>query len=61
MIADRVFSMDVTAQLIPTDQNTAWGGVAGKQYGVVANLGTNSGEGLDFIIGQIYGEILCGV
>ncbi|KAF8141387.1 acid protease [Boletus edulis] len=55
-IADRVFSMDVAAQLIPTDQNTAWGGVSGKQYGVVANLGSNSGEGLDFIIGQKFME-----
>ena len=55
-IAGRVFSLDVAAQLIPTSQNTAWGGVAGKQYGVVANLGTNSGEGLDFIIGQKFME-----
>lgn len=55
-IAGRVFVMDVAAQLIPTDQNIAWGGVAGKQYGVVANLGTNSGEGLDFIIGQKFME-----
>ncbi|KAG6381803.1 acid protease [Boletus reticuloceps] len=55
-IADQVFSMDVAAQLIPTDQNTAWGGVSGKQYGVVANLGSNSGEGLDFIIGQKFME-----
>lgn len=56
LIAGRVFTMDVAAQLIPTDQNEAWGGVAGKQYGVVANLGTNSGEGLDFIIGQKFLE-----
>ena len=55
-IAGTVFSMDVAAQLIPTSQNVAWGGVAGKQYGVVANLGSNSGEGLDFIIGQKFME-----
>ena len=55
-IADRMFTMDVAAQLIPTDQNIAWGGVAGKQYGVVSNLGTDSGEGLDFIIGQKFME-----
>ncbi|KIJ65377.1 hypothetical protein HYDPIDRAFT_110424 [Hydnomerulius pinastri MD-312] len=55
-IGGTVFSMDVAAQLIPTDQNTAWGGVASKQYGVVANLGSNSGEGLDFIIGQKFME-----
>ena len=39
MIADRVFTMDVAAQLVPTVQNTVWGGVGGKQYGVVASLG----------------------
>ncbi|KAH7917858.1 acid protease [Leucogyrophana mollusca] len=55
-IGGTVFSMDVAAQLIPEDQNTAWGGEAGKQYGVVANLGSNSGEGLDFIMGQKFME-----
>lgn len=55
-IGDTIFSMDVAVQLIPTDQNEAWGGVAGKQYGVVANLGTLSGQGLDFIIGQKFME-----
>ncbi|KAG6381825.1 hypothetical protein JVT61DRAFT_434 [Boletus reticuloceps] len=30
VIADRVFTMDVAAQLIPTDKNNAWGGVTGK-------------------------------
>lgn len=55
-IGGQVFSMDVAAQLIPTDQNTAYGGVAGKQYGVVSNTGSNSGEGLDFTIGQKFME-----
>ncbi|KAG9313431.1 acid protease [Chiua virens] len=41
-IAGRAFAMTPTAQLIPTDQSTAWGGVAGKQYGVVGNLGSLS-------------------
>lgn len=50
-IADRMFTMDRAAQLFPKDQNTAIGGVAGTQYGVVTKLGSNSGEGLDFIIG----------
>lgn len=54
--ADHVFFMDVAAQLIPTDQNTAWGGVAGKQYGVVNKLGANSGQGLDFVLGMTYME-----
>ncbi|KIK92610.1 hypothetical protein PAXRUDRAFT_146921 [Paxillus rubicundulus Ve08.2h10] len=51
-----VFSMDVAAQLIPTDQNTIWGGVESKHYGVLGNLGDPSGEGLDFIIGQKFIE-----
>ncbi|KAG8221143.1 acid protease [Butyriboletus roseoflavus] len=55
-IANRVFTMDVAAQLIPTDQNIAWGGVAGKQYGVVTKLGSDSGQGFDFIIGQKFME-----
>lgn len=55
-IGGTVFSMTVAAQLIPQDQNTAWGGVANKQYGVVSSLGSPSGEGLDFIIGQKFME-----
>ncbi|OJA14484.1 hypothetical protein AZE42_06067 [Rhizopogon vesiculosus] len=55
-VGGTVFSMDAAAQLIPTDQNTAWGLSANKQYGVVSYLGTNSGEGLDFIIGQKFME-----
>lgn len=56
VIAGRAFTMDVAAQLIPTDQNIAWGGVAGKQYGVVASMGSNSGKGFDFVIGQKFME-----
>ena len=56
-IGGTVFSMDAAAQLIPTDQNTAWGLSKNKQYGVVSYLGTNSGEGLDFILGQKFMEM----
>ncbi|KAG1718675.1 acid protease [Suillus paluster] len=55
-VGGTVFSLDAAAQLIPTDQNTAWGLSANKQYGIVSYLGTNSGEGLDFIIGQKFME-----
>jgi hypothetical protein len=55
-IGGTVFSMDAAAQLIPIDQNTEWGLSANKQYGVVSYMGTNSGEGLDFIIGQKFME-----
>ena len=50
--------MDVAAQLIPTDQNRARGGVPGKQYGVVGKLGWDnlsaSGTGYDLILGMSF-------
>ncbi|KAG0704563.1 acid protease [Suillus ampliporus] len=55
-ICGTTFSMDTAAQLVPLDQNTAWGTPAGVQYGIVSNLGSNSGEGFDFIIGQKFME-----
>ena len=55
-IGDRVFSLDVAAQLIPTDENTAIGGDPGKHYGVISNTKTTSGGGLDFILGQRFLE-----
>lgn len=55
-IGGHVFSLDKAAQLIPLDQNTFWGGQTGVQYGTVCNLGTGSGAGLDFIIGQKFME-----
>ena len=55
-IAGETFTMDATAQLIPMDQNTAWGGDPGKQYGVVTQLGKDSGRGLDFVFGVKYLE-----
>jgi cathepsin E len=36
--------------------NTFIGGVAGDFYLIVGDLGTNSGEGLDFINGQTFLE-----
>jgi len=56
-IGGTVFSLDAAAQLIPMDQNTEWGLSANKQYGIVSYLGTNSGEGLDFILGQKFMEM----
>ncbi|KIK41818.1 hypothetical protein CY34DRAFT_12798 [Suillus luteus UH-Slu-Lm8-n1] len=55
-IGGHVFSLDTAAQLIPLDQNTVWGGQTGVQYGTVTSLGTDSGAGLDFIIGQKFME-----
>ncbi|PCH34945.1 acid protease [Wolfiporia cocos MD-104 SS10] len=50
------YVLDPTAQLLPQDQNTAWGGKPGLQYGYIGPLGSNSGEGFDFIIGQKFME-----
>ena len=50
-IGDRVFTMDVAAQLIPKARNTAYCGDPKKQYGVVGKLGEPSGQGLDFTLG----------
>jgi len=55
-IGGTVFSMDAAAQLIPTDQNAAWGLSKNKQYGIVSHMGTTSGAGSDFVIGQKFME-----
>lgn len=55
-ISGHSFIMDVAAQLIPADQNEFWGGDASKRYGVLANLGSNSGGGFDFVLGQKFLE-----
>lgn len=55
VIGDSVLVMDVAAQLVPQDENLVWGGVAGKQYGVVGEYDKLKG-GLDFILGQKFME-----
>ncbi|KAG2143546.1 acid protease [Suillus bovinus] len=55
-IGGTVFSLDAAAQLIPINQNAAWSLSTSLRYGIVSNLGANSGEGLDFIIGQKFME-----
>ena len=56
VIGDMNFTLDVAAQLVLPSQNTAWGGVPGKQYGVASPLGSSSGIGLDFVIGMLVME-----
>lgn len=56
-VSDRFLSqstleLTANAQLWPRTLNTAIGGTAGNLYLIVANLGTPSGEGLDFINGM---------
>ncbi|KAJ8595582.1 hypothetical protein M405DRAFT_727739, partial [Rhizopogon salebrosus TDB-379] len=55
-IGGTVFTMDVAAQLIPIDQNSAWTGNPGVQYGTVGPMGYSSGQGLDVILGQKFLE-----
>lgn len=56
VIGDRVFTLDVAAQLFPKYQDVALGGVAGKQYGTIGNMGNSSVPGLAFVLGQKFVE-----
>lgn len=53
---DQPFTLNAEAQLLPVDQNTAWGAEPHLQYGYIGPIGSPSGEGLDFIIGQKFME-----
>ncbi|KAG1751906.1 aspartic peptidase domain-containing protein, partial [Suillus lakei] len=55
-IGGTVFIMDVSAQLVPIDQDSAWGINPGVQYGTIGPSGYQSGQGLDFILGQMFLE-----
>lgn len=55
-INGRAFSMDTAAQLIPLNENAIWGIETGVQYGVITQLGADSGRGSDFILGQKFME-----
>jgi cathepsin E len=50
------FSLSANAQLFPRSLNTDIGGTADSIFGVVNDLGTPSGEGLDFVNGQSFLE-----
>ncbi|EJD51801.1 family A1 protease [Auricularia subglabra TFB-10046 SS5] len=52
VIAGRTFALTPNAQLWPRSLNVDIGGDADAFYGIVNDLGTKSGEGLDFILGQ---------
>ena len=52
LIFDQVpFELTRNAQIWPRSQNAVIGGVASRIYLVVADLGSPSGEGFDFILG----------
>ncbi|KAF8528492.1 acid protease [Hysterangium stoloniferum] len=56
VIGGRSFEFTANAQAWPRSLNTLIGGVSGSVYLIVGDLGTPSGEGLDFINGQTFLE-----
>ena len=50
------FELTANAQIWPRALNTDIGGVAGQIYLIVSNIGTPSGQGLDFILGMAFLE-----
>ena len=50
------YTLTANAQLFPRSLNTLIGGAASNIYLIVANLGTPSGQGLDFINGYAFLE-----
>ncbi|KAG0323565.1 hypothetical protein BG000_002582 [Podila horticola] len=50
------FELTANAQIWPRSLNTNIGGTAGNIYLIVQDIGTNSGSGLDFILGQAFIE-----
>ena len=50
-IGDVTFEVPVGLYRWPADQNTAVGGDANKCYLAVGDIGSPSGQGLDFILG----------
>ncbi|KAI0767716.1 aspartic proteinase precursor [Fomes fomentarius] len=55
-IGDNTYELTPNAQIWPRALNTAIGGEEDAVYSIVADLGSNSGEGLDFIDGFAFLE-----
>ncbi|KAI0253244.1 aspartic protease [Lactifluus subvellereus] len=55
-IGDTTFELTPNAQIWPRTLNSAIGGTAGSIYLVVSDIGTPSGQGLDFINGYTFLE-----
>jgi len=56
VIGGTTFALSANAQIFPRALNTQIGGSASSIYLITADLGTNSGEGLDFINGYAFLE-----
>ena len=50
------FELTPNAQIWPRNFNADVGGIAGKIYLIVSDIGTKSGSGMDFILGQAFLE-----
>ena len=55
-IGDVKYEMTPNAQIWPRDLNAQIGGEEGQIYLVVADMGSNSGSGLDFI-GELFDRV----
>jgi len=56
VIGGTTFALTPNAQIFPRSLNTQIGGTANGIFGIVADIGTASGEGLDFINGYAFLE-----
>ncbi|EJD44881.1 family A1 protease [Auricularia subglabra TFB-10046 SS5] len=56
VIGGTTFALSANAQIWPRALNTYIGGTSSSIYLIVADLGSNTGEGLDFINGQAFLE-----
>ena len=55
-IGGTTYELTANAQIWPRSQNSVLGGDEGKIYLIVADIGTPSGQGLDFINGFTFLE-----
>ncbi|KAJ7446655.1 aspartic peptidase A1 [Mycena galericulata] len=55
-IGGNTYTLTPNAQIWPRSLNSAIGGSAGRIYLVVGDLGSSSGEGLDFVNGYVFLE-----
>jgi cathepsin E len=55
-IGGTTFELTANAQIFPRALNTHIGGTAGSIYLIIADIGTSSGAGLDFILGKPFME-----
>ena len=55
-IGGRPFTVDAGSQVVPTTENSAWGGDPAKHYSIVGSLGLDVGDGMNFVLGASFLE-----